>query len=233
MNKLIEINHLFKKYGKKEVLKDFNLTIESGKIIGLLGPNASGKTTLIKIINGLLKQDAGSVKVDGFDIGEDSKAIISYLPDKTYIENWMKVNDILNYFNDFYVDFDYDKALEILTDFKIDIKENFKTLSKGTKEKVQLALVMSRDAKLYILDEPIAAVDPAARSYILEKIIKYFPKNSTMFIVTHLIRDVESICDEVVFIKDGKVLLHRNSDELREEKNASIDEIFREVFKCY
>lgn len=233
MNKLIEINHLFKKYGKKEVLKDFNLTIESGKIIGLLGPNASGKTTLIKIINGLLKQDAGSVKVDGFDIGEDSKAIISYLPDKTYIENWMKVKDILNYFNDFYVDFDYDKALEILTDFKIDIKENFKTLSKGTKEKVQLALVMSRDAKLYILDEPIAAVDPAARSYILEKIIKYFPKNSTMFIVTHLIRDVESICDEVVFIKDGKVLLHRNSDELREEKNASIDEIFREVFKCY
>lgn len=233
MGKLIEIKHLYKNYGRKKVLEDFNLEIEEGKIIGILGPNASGKTTLIKIINGLLKQDEGVVFIDGQKPGEYTKSIISYLPDKTYIENWMKVKDILAYFKDFYSDFNYEKALVMLEDFGIEVKENFKNLSKGTKEKVQLALVMSRDARVYILDEPIAAVDPAARSYILEKIIKYFPKDATMFIVTHLIADIETICDEVVFIKNGRVLLHRNTDELREERNTSVDEIFREEFRCY
>ncbi len=232
MDKLLEIKDLHKKYGKKEVLKGFDLTVDKGKIIGLLGPNASGKSTLIKIINGLLTKDSGKVLVDGEEIGPASKAMISYLPEKTYISDWMKVSDILGYFKDMYQDFDFNKAVSMLTDFGIDLDAKVKNLSKGTKEKVQLSLVMSRNAKIYILDEPIAGVDPAARELILNNIIKNYPVDSCLIIVTHLITDIENICDEVVFVKDGRVYLHDNSDDLREKHQKSIDQLFREVYSC-
>lgn len=233
MSNLIKIENLHKSYGSKQVLKGLNLNISEGKIVGLLGPNASGKTTLIKIINGLIRQNQGEVYIDGEKPGPYTKSIISYLPDRNYIGDWMKVKDILAYFKDFYLDFDIEKAKTMLEDFGIGLNEKFKTLSKGTKEKVQLTLVMSRDAKLFILDEPIAGVDPAARRYILDKIIEYFPKHSSLIIVTHLIADIESICDEVAFVKNGVISLYGDADQIREERNLSIDEIFREEFKCY
>lgn len=232
MTKLLEVKDLYKSYGSKEVLKGLNLEIDEGKIIGLLGPNASGKSTLIKLINGLLKPNSGEIKIGGFEPGVESKSIVSYLPERTYISDWMKVKDIVNLFNDFYEDFDLEKAYKLFSDLDISLDSKVKNLSKGTKEKVQLILVMSRHAKLYILDEPIAGVDPAARSYIIKTILNSFPQDSTLLIVTHLISDIEGICDEVAFINNGKIVLHENTDTIRNEKGVSVDALFREVFKC-
>lgn len=232
MNNIIEIKNLNMSYGKKEVLKNLNLNIDSGKIIGILGPNASGKSTLIKIINGLLKPDSGDVTIYGNKPGIETKKIISYLPERTYISDWMKVKNIISYFEDFFDDFDTEKVHHILKDFDIDINSKVENLSKGTKEKVQLALVMSRNAKIYVLDEPIGGVDPASRSYILKTIISNFPEDSTLLIVTHLISEIESICDEIAFLSDGNIIIHENTDNLRSEKGKSVDAIFREAFKC-
>lgn len=232
MTKLLEVKDLRKSYGRNEVLSGINLSLDSGKIVGLLGPNASGKSTLIKILTGLLKQDSGSVYINGTEVGHETKAIVSYLPEKTYISDWMKIKDIIDLFDDFYEDFDTEKAIRLIEDFNLDINSKIKTLSKGSKEKVQLTLVMSRNAKLYILDEPIAGVDPAARSFIIKTIINNFPEDATLLIVTHLVSDIEGICDEVAFLSNGKIVLHENTDYIRDEKGKSVDALFREVFKC-
>lgn len=232
MNKILEIKNLCKSYGKNKILDDLNFSIDSGKIIGLLGPNASGKSTLIKIVNGLLTPDSGEVFIYGMNPGVDTKKIVSYLPEKTYLSDWMKVKNVINYFNDFYEDFDKDKAYRMLDDLGINLNSKIKTLSKGSKEKVQLALVMSRNAKLFILDEPIGGVDPAARSYIIKTIINNCPQDSTLLIVTHLISEIEGICDEVAFLNNGQIVLHENTDDIRTEKQMSVDSLFREVFKC-
>ena len=229
---LLEIKNLNKSYGKKEVLKDINLNISSGKIIGLLGKNGVGKTTLIKIINDLLVPSSGSVLVNGKKIGVETKRIISYLPERTYLNKQMKVYEVLKYFKDFYDDFDYDKALKLLKDLDIDIDKSLYKMSKGMQEKVQLVLVMSRRAKLYILDEPLGGVDPATRDYILDTILSNFNDDASVIISTHLIADIERILDEVVFIDKGKIVLHSGADELRKLEKSSIDEIFRRMFKC-
>ncbi|EHI75390.1 ABC transporter ATP-binding protein [Streptococcus criceti] len=231
MEKLLQVHHVSKSYGKQAALDDVSLTISSGKIVGLLGPNGSGKTTLIKLINGLLKQSSGEIVVDGFHPSISSKRIVSYLPDTSYLNETMTVNQALNLFQDFYQDFDTDKAQALLNDLHIDAKERIKNLSKGTKEKVQLILVMSRQAKLYVLDEPIGGVDPAARDYILRTIINNYSEEASVIISTHLITDVEQILDDVIFLKDGKVLLEGNSDDIRFEHGKSIDALFREMFQ--
>lgn len=232
METLIQIERLNKFYGKKQVLKDVNLQLSSGKIIGLLGPNGSGKTTLIKILNGLLKDYQGDIKIDQQGIGVHSKEIISYLPDEPYFENWMTTTDALNLFKDMYKDFDYQKAISLMERMSLERKTKIKELSKGMKEKFQLALVMSRKAKIYILDEPIGGVDPAARDFILELILNNYAEDATIILSTHLISDIEKIFDEVIFIKKGVIVLHEDSEELRSRRQASIDEIFREEFKC-
>ncbi len=229
---ILECGNLIKNYGNKKVLKGINLSFAKGKIIGLLGPNGSGKTTFIKIAAGLLKQTGGEIKIDNKKIGIETKAIVSYLPERTYLENSMRVVDTIKFFKDFYSDFDEVKALNMLQKLNINISDSLKTMSKGTKEKVQLILVMSRNAKIYFLDEPIAGVDPAARDYIINTIINNYNENSTIVISTHLISDIENILDEVVFIKNGEITLHKNVDEIREENGKSIDSLFREVFKC-
>ena len=229
---LIEIKDLTKKYGQKEALKNINLTIESGKIYGLLGPNGSGKTTLIKIINNLLTPTSGDIKIKGNNPGIESKKIISYLPERTYLNMNFKVKELLDYFEDFYDNFDRKRALSLLKKLKIDQDDKLKTMSKGTKEKVQLILVMSRKADLYVLDEPIGGVDPASRDYILETILSNFDNNASMIISTHLIQDIESILDNVIFINKGKIVLNDTSDNIRTEKNQTIDQVFREEFKC-
>lgn len=229
---LIEIKDLTKKYGQKEALKNVNLTIESGKIYGLLGPNGSGKTTLIKIINNLLTPTSGDIKIKGNNPGIESKKIISYLPERTYLNMNFKVKELLDYFEDFYDNFDRKRALSLLKKLKIDQDDKLKTMSKGTKEKVQLILVMSRKADLYVLDEPIGGVDPASRDYILETILSNFDNNASMIISTHLIQDIESILDNVIFINKGKIVLNDTSDNIRTEKNQTIDQVFREEFKC-
>lgn len=231
MEKLLQVHHVSKSYGKQAALDDVSLTISSGKIVGLLGPNGSGKTTLIKLINGLLKQSSGEIVVDGFHPSISSKRIVSYLPDTSYLNETMTVNQALNLFQDFYQDFDTDKAQALLNDLHIDAKERIKNLSKGTKEKVQLILVMSRQAKLYVLDEPIGGVDPAARDYILRTIINNYSEEASVIISTHLITDVEQILDDVIFLKEGKVLLEGNSDDIRFEHGKSIDALFREMFQ--
>lgn len=205
--------------------------MESGKIVGLLGPNGSGKTTLIKILNGLLTPDQGVVLVDGERPGTYTKSIISYLPDKPYFAGWMKVSDLLDFFEDFYEDFDRAKADHMCKALQIDEKLRMKTLSKGTKEKVQLILVMSRQAKLYLLDEPIAGVDPAARDYILSTILNNYNPEGTVLISTHLISDVERVLDEVVFIRNGQMVFQDLVDNIREKEGKSVDELFREVFR--
>lgn len=232
MSDLIEIKDLYKSYGKKEVLSSIHLTLTSGKIVGLLGPNGSGKTTLIKILNGLLKDYKGTVFIDGKPIGKESKAIISYLPDEPYFESWMTTSDAVNLFKDMYKDFDEEKVLSLMEQFHIEKKVKIKNLSKGMKEKFQLALVMSRKAKIYILDEPIGGVDPAARDLILDTILNNYDNDALILLSTHLISDIENIFDEVIFLKNGEILLHENSEELREKRKASINTIFKEEFRC-
>ena len=229
---LLEIKNLNKSFDKKEVLKDINLNIKRGKIIGLLGKNGVGKTTLIKIMNDLLTPTSGEVLVNGKSIGVESKKAISYLPEKTYLNKQMKVYEVINYFKDFYDDFDSEKAIKLLKDLDLDINQKLSKMSKGMQEKVQLVLVVSRNAELYILDEPLGGVDPATRDYILDTILTNFNKNASVIISTHLIQDIERILDEVIFIDKGKVILQSDVSKLKKKENASIDEIFRRMFKC-
>lgn len=231
-NPVLECRQLSKIYGAVRALDEVNLTIGQGKIVGLLGPNGSGKTTLIKTAAGLLTPSAGELLVDGKIPGRETKGIVSYLPERTYLSDWMKVEDVLCLFSDFYPDFDYQKALEMLCRLEISRVDRLKTMSKGTKEKVQLILVMSRKAKLYLLDEPIGGVDPAARDFILSTIIGNYSEDATVLISTHLIRDVEQVLDDVVFLAYGKVGLCAPAEELREEKGKSLDELFREMYRC-
>lgn len=230
--KLIEFKNLTKYYGSKLVLNQLNLSLKKGRIIGLLGPNGSGKTTMIKIINGLLKSYQGEVVIDGKKIGKETKQMISYLPDESYVQDWMKAKDALNLFKDLYKDFNYEHCIELMTSFNLTPDMKIKTMSKGMKEKFQLCLVMSRKAKIYVLDEPIAGVDPAAREVILDLILNNYDEDALVLISTHLISDLEQIFDEVVFIKDGKLILHENVETLRSERQMSVDELFREVFRC-
>lgn len=232
MNTIVECKNLSKAYGKKTALSHINLALESGHIIGLLGPNGSGKTTLIKLLNGLLTPSEGELYIGENPIGVESKKIVSYLPDQTYLNGNLKVREIIHYFKDFYADFDENRAYDMLKKLKIQPEHKLKTMSKGTKEKVQLILVMSRRAKLYILDEPIAGVDPAARDYILDTILSNYDEDATILISTHLISDIENILDKVIFIKDGQIVLTSSVDKIREEQQKSIDTLFREVFKC-
>ena len=229
---LLEVNNITKSYGANRVLDDVTFSIPKGKIVGLLGPNGSGKTTLIKLINDLLKEDSGSIKVEGLDLGVETKKLISYLPDKNYLNNNMTVLELLNYFKDFYEDFRIDKAKELIGKLGLDLNQKLKTMSKGTKEKVQLILVMSRKAKLYILDEPIGGIDPAARDYIINTILTNFSNDASLLISTHLISDLEKVLDEVIFLKNGKVVRNGSTDEIRKETNMSINDLFREEFKC-
>lgn len=229
---LLEINHLYKSYDSKNVLCDINLKIKQGKIIGLLGKNGTGKSTLIKLINDLLVPDKGNIKVNGKAIGVESKKIISYLPERTYLNKNMTVLEVINYFRDFYDNFDSAKAIKLLQDLKLDINQKLSKMSKGMQEKVQLVLVMSRKAKLYILDEPLGGVDPATRDYILDTILNNFSDDASIIISTHLISDIERILDEVIFIDSGKIIIQSDADNLRNKEKKSIDEIFREMFKC-
>ena len=233
MSELIEIVGLTKTYDKRNVaINNMTLTIPRGRIIGLLGPNGSGKTTLIKILNGLLVPTTGSVKINGHYLGPETKARVAYLPDRTYLNDHAKINDILTFFVDFYEDFSLTKAKEMLQNLNIDPSSKMNTLSKGTKEKVQLILVMSRNADLYILDEPIAGVDPAARDYILKTIINNYNPEASVIISTHLIGDIENVLDEVIFLKYGQLALYTSVDNIREEQGKSVDAYFREVFAC-
>ncbi|NCB94320.1 MAG: ABC transporter ATP-binding protein [Clostridia bacterium] len=232
MTAIVECKHLTKRYKNKEALSEIDLTLESGRIIGLLGPNGSGKTTLIKLINKLLVPTSGELLVAGEKPGVESKAMVSYLPEQSYLGDWMYVKDALDFFKDFYEDFDNSRALNMLEKLNIAPNDKIKSMSKGTKEKLQLILVMSRRAKLYCLDEPIAGVDPAARDYILSTIINNYDENATILISTHLIADVENILDDVIFIQDGKIRLHQDVDDIRSKQGTSIDHLFREVFKC-
>lgn len=229
---LVKCDGVCKSYGKNSILKDINLEIPNGKIIGLLGPNGSGKTTLIKIINGLLETNSGTVLVNGEKIGINSKKVISYLPERPYVNFNMSVKELINYFSDFYDNFDSEVAYKLLEKLNLNPNDKLNTMSKGMKEKVQLILVMSRKADLYILDEPIGGVDPATRDYILDTILTNFNDGASVIISTHLINDIEKILDEVIFIKDGSIYLTGDADELRTSRGMSIDEIFREEFKC-
>ena len=231
---VLEIKNLTKCYKKNNpVLDNMNLEIPAGKIIGLLGPNGCGKSTLIKLICGLLQPNSGEILVDSNPVGEKSKAVVSYLPERTYFNSQMKVLELLDFFEDFYSDFDRERALKLLMDLKINPESKLKTLSKGTKEKVQLILVMSRNAKLYLLDEPIAGVDPAAREYILSTIVSNYNPEASIIITTHLITDVEQVLDDFYFLGyGGNILKSGNAEEARNESGKSLDMLFREVFKC-
>ena len=231
MSEIFRCEHLTKQYGKVVALNDISLTLESGRIVGLLGPNGSGKTTLIKIINGLLTPEKGEVTICGNAPGAKSKVDVAYLPDNIYLNTWMRVEQIIAYFQDFYADFRPELALSMLQRLGISPKQRLKTLSKGNKEKVCLILTMSRNAKLYVLDEPIAGVDPAARDYVISTIINNYNPEATVLISTHLIADIEQVLDEVVFIKNGEVVLHQSVESIREEHGTSVDGLFREVFK--
>lgn len=232
MSTILECKNLSKKYGRKLALDGINLSLNSGRIIGLLGPNGSGKTTLIKLINGLLAPTKGELFINGNAPGVETKKIVSYLPERTYLDETQKVSESITFFEDFYEDFDRTRAISMLEKLHIDPNSRIKTLSKGTKEKVQLILVMSRHAKLYCLDEPIAGVDPAARDYILSTIINNYEQDSTILISTHLISDVENILDEVVFIQNGHIVLQNDVKDIRFNQGKSVDVLFREVFKC-
>ena len=229
---LLEFINVTKKFSNKTALDNVSFAIQPGRIIGLLGPNGSGKSTSIKMINGLLQPDSGPVLIKGNTPSIESKKIISYLPERTYLNDWMTVSQILSFFEDFYEDFDSNRAKEMLTSLGIDENAKLKTLSKGTKEKVQLILVMSRKAELYVLDEPIGGVDPAARDYILSTIIQNYSESSSILISTHLIQDVEKILDDVILINNGQIYMTGSVDDIRSENGISIDNLFREVFRC-
>ena len=232
MSNIVQISGLNKSYGYKQIIKDMNLNLEGGKSIGLLGPNGSGKSTLIKILGGVLKPDSGNVTIDGKQIGIDTKRIVSYLPERTYLSPSMKVREAISMFADFYEDFRTERAEEMLNRLNINLNDTIKSLSKGTREKVQLVLVMSRDALVYLLDEPMGGVDPAAREYILKTILSNYNENACVIISTHLISDVEKVLDQVLFIQNGYVILNSTVDEIRDEKKESVDALFREVFTC-
>ncbi len=231
MSELLKCTSLTKQYSDVTALDNMDLTIESGKIIGILGPNGSGKTTLIKLINGLLTPTSGSILVNGEAPGVESKKIVSYLPDNTFLPLWMTAEQIINYFCDFYEDFRPELAYEMLKKLDISPKTKLKNLSKGNKEKVCLILVMSRNAKLYVLDEPIAAVDPATRDYVIQTIINNYNPEASVLISTHIIADIEPVLDEAIFINRGRIVLHKTVDEIREENGKGVDELFREVFR--
>ena len=228
---LVECAGLSKSFGATRALDGVDLRLERGKIIALAGPNGSGKTTLIKLLNGLLQPDGGSVTIDGHSPDNYTRSIVSYLPDRDYFADWMTIQDMMDYFKDFYADFDVQKAEEMCTTLGLRPRQRIKTLSKGTREKMQLMLVMSRKASLYVLDEPLAGVDPAARDFILHTILTNYNETGSVLISTHLISDVEQVLDEVIFLKEGKVILHENADDLREKEGRSVDEIFREKFR--
>ena len=232
MNPILECKGLTKRYGNKTALDQVSFSLMPGKIIGLLGPNGSGKTTLIKLLNGLLVPTEGHIFIDGLAPGVETKKFVSYLPERTYLNSWMKVCDIIDFFQDFYEDFDKARAYDMLKRLNINPSDRLRTMSKGTKEKVQLILVMSRRARLYCLDEPIAGVDPAARDYILSTIIQNYDENATIIISTHLISDVENILDDVVFIQNGHIRMVDSVENIRFNQGKSVDTLFREVFKC-
>lgn len=229
---ILQCRDLSKKFSGRPALNGINMDIPRGRIIGLLGPNGSGKTTFMKLANGLLVPSGGSILIDGHKPGPETKQIVSYLPDKDYLPDWMKVKDLVKMFTEFYKDFDHLKAQDMLQRLSINDGQRLKSLSKGTKEKVQLILAMSRQAQLYLLDEPIGGVDPAARDYILNTIISNYNENGTVIISTHLIADVEQVLDDVIFIKDGSIAACTSVDEIREKEGESVDEYFREVFRC-
>lgn len=231
MTPILICNNLVKRYSYQQALGGVNLTLERGRIIGLLGPNGSGKTTLIKLASGLLVPTGGEILVGGMAPGVETKKIVSYLPERTYLNTWMRVSDLLNFFEDFYKDFDKVKAYEMLQRLNINPADRLKNMSKGTKEKVQLILVMSRNAQLYLLDDPIAGVDPAARDYIMGTIINNYADDATVLISTHLIADIERVLDEVIFLKDGRIVRHETVDELKAQEGKSVDEVFREEFR--
>ncbi len=232
MSNLLECKNLTKTFGSTIALMNVNLEIGRGRIVGLLGPNASGKTTFIKLCNDLLTPTRGEILIGGHKPGITTKGMVSYLPERTYLNDWMRVSDIIEFFKDFYKNFNPEKAYDMLGKLGINPKDRLKTTSKGTKEKVQLILVMSREADLYLLDEPIGGVDPAARDYILETILSNYREDATVIISTHLISDIEKILDDVIFIKEGQVVLQKTVDEIREESGKSVDALFEEVFRC-
>lgn len=228
---LIQCRGVQKSYGRKPALTGVDLEVGPGRIVGLLGPNGSGKTTLIKLLCGLLRPTAGTLAVDGERIGPATKAVVSYLPDRMYFADWMRAVDLFQLFRDFYADFSYERAIAMCRSLGVEPKDRLKAMSKGTKEKVQLVLVMARQAKLYLLDEPIAGVDPAARDFILNTILTNYNEDGTVMISTHLISDIEKVLDEVIFLKEGHVMLHNSVDNIRENEGKSVDALFREIFR--
>lgn len=232
MRPILECQRLTKKYGSFFALSELTLSLDRGQIVGLLGPNGSGKTTLIKLANGLLNPTDGHIMINGLAPGTESKKIVSYLPDRSFFSEHMKVKEIISYYTDFYDNFSTDRASKMLDILEIDINSRFSALSKGTKEKIQLLLVMSRDADLYILDEPIGGVDPAARDYILQTILTNYNENATVLISTHLISDIENVLDRVIFLRNGQLALNETVDDIRCKYGKSVDTLFREVFKC-
>lgn len=232
MNPILECHHLTKQFGRFTALSDVSFSLKRGRITGLPGPNGSGKTTLIKLINGLLTPTCGEIRIDGMPVGPETKKIVSYLPDNTYLPMSGKISDIIRLFRDFYEDFDENRAEEMLQALSLNPSFRLRPLSKGTLEKVQLIMVMSRRADLYILDEPIAGVDPAARDFILKTILDYYDPQASILISTHLIADIESILNDVIFLQNGRILLQEEADEIRKKDGKSIDQLFREVFRC-
>lgn len=232
MDSILQCSHLTKRYGKFTALDELDVCIRPGRITGLLGPNGSGKTTFIKLACGLLTPAAGTLTICGSPVGVETKQRVAYLPDKNYLNDSQKISQVVDYFNDFYDNFDRKKAEEMLKRLDINPSFRLKTLSKGTKEKVQLILIMSRNADLYLLDEPIGGVDPAARDYILSTILSNYNEQGAILISTHLISDIEAVLDDVIFLRDGKLALSSSVDEIREKEGKSVDALFREVFKC-
>ena len=229
---LIECRGLYKSYGLRPALSGVDLEVGPGRIVGLLGPNGSGKTTLIKLLCGLLQPTRGELAVDGSAVGPYTKSVVSYLPDRMYFADWMKASDLFDLFRDFYSDFQYEKAIDMCRSLGVDPGDRLKSMSKGTKEKVQLVLVMARNARLYLLDEPIAGVDPAARAFILRTILTNYNEEGTVLISTHLISDVEKVLDEAIILKEGKIMLHATVDDIREREGKSVDALFREIFRA-
>jgi ABC-2 type transport system ATP-binding protein len=229
---IMECARVSKRYGKKPALDGITMTLESGRITGLLGPNGSGKTTLIKLANGLLQPSGGEIRIGGKAVGAESKTMVSYLADRFILDGWMRVSELVMLFADFYADFRRDAAETMLANLGLSLHSRFKTLSKGNREKVQLILVMARKARLYLLDEPIGGVDPAARDYIINTIINNYSEDASVLISTHLIQDVEQILDDVIFLKEGKIIMQGHADDIRAEKGMSIDSLFREEFRC-